>query len=134
MQARLVMSKIEKVENDTSIRIKYARLYHEGLSSLKELILPPLRTDGSHIYTTFPVQYSHRDTLARWLMEHRRDIGIQHLKNCAALPGFQSYDGECPRATSTSKDVILLPTYPRYTEAEIRRNIEVIQEFFHTQR
>lgn len=130
MQARLVMSKIESVENDTSIRIKYARIYHEGLSDLKELILPPLRTDGSHIYTAFPVQYFNRDALARWLMEHRRDIGIQHLKNCAALPGFNNYYGECPRATAVAKEVILLPTYPRYTEGEIRRNIEVIQEFF----
>jgi len=130
MQARLVMSKIERVENDTSIRINYARIYYEGLSGLKELILPPLRTDGSHIYTTFPVQYSHRDALARWLMEHRRDIGIQHLKNCAALPGFKNYFRECPRATSTSEDVILLPTYPRYTEGEIRRNIEAIHAFF----
>ena len=130
MQARLVMSKIERVENDTSIRINCARIYHEGLSGLKELILPPLRTDGSHIYTAFPVQYSHRDALVRWLMEHRRDIGIQHLKNCAALPGFKNYFRECPRATSTSEDIILLPTYPRYTEGEIRRNIEAIHAFF----
>lgn len=130
MQARLVLSKIESVEKDTSVRINYARIYHEALAGLRELVLPPLRTDGSHIYTSFAIQYSNRDALVRWLMEHRRDIGVQHLKNCAALPEFKNYFRECPRATTTSENVILLPTYPRYTEGEIRRNIEVIHAFF----
>ncbi|MFC1830186.1 DegT/DnrJ/EryC1/StrS family aminotransferase, partial [Thermodesulfobacteriota bacterium] len=130
MQARLVSSRIENVENDTAVRMKYASIYHEELADLKELILPPLRTDGSHIYTTFPVQYRKRDSLVRWLTKHRRDIGVQHLKNCAELKAFRDYFRKCPRASAIAEEVILLPTYPRYTEQEVRRNVKVIRTFF----
>jgi len=130
MQARLILRKIGSVEKDTSVRIEYARMYHEGLSDLKALILPPLRLDGSHIYTSFPIQYSHRDRLVRWLMKHRRDIGTQHLRNCAALPEFSDYHRACPVAGAVSREVILLPTYPRYTAEEVKRNIDAIRAFF----
>lgn len=130
MQARLVLSKIKQVERDNITRIKYARIYHEGLSDLSELILPPMRSDGSHIYTSFPVQYHERNSLVRWLMEHRRDVAVQHLKNCADLPAFKKYFRECPNASAAAREVILLPTYPRYSEREVRLNIRLIREFF----
>ena len=130
MQARLVLSKINRVEMDNAERIRYARIYHEGLSDLAKLRLPPLRDDGSHIYTYYPIQYHNRPALIRWIMEHRRDVGAQHLKNCADLPTFQEYYRDCPNARATANEVILLPTYPRYGEGEVRRNIDVIRSFF----
>jgi len=130
MQARLVLSKIDRVEMDNAERVRYARIYYEGLSDLADLILPPLRKDGSHIYTNYPIQYRDRQSLVKWLMEHHRDIGVQHLKNCADLPAFQEYYRDCPNARATANDVILLPTYPRYGEGEVRRNVHVIKSFF----
>jgi perosamine synthetase len=130
MQARLVLSKLDRVENDNAARIRYARMYHEGLSDLPELILPPLKTDGSHIYTCYPIRYSDRRALVRWMMKGRRDVTIQHLKNCADLPAFKEYHRDCPIAGATANEVIMLPTYPRYTEREVSRNIKCIRSFF----
>lgn len=130
MQARLILLGINKVEEDNAIRIRYAQTYHEGLSDLSELILPPLRTDGSHIYTYYPIQFYDRATLIRWMMKHYRDVGKQHLKNCADLPAFKKYYRECPNARKTADEVILLPTYPSYTEKEVKRNIKTIRAFF----
>jgi dTDP-4-amino-4,6-dideoxygalactose transaminase len=129
-QARLVLSGLGNVEKDIHTRIKYAQIYHETLAEIPQLILPPWKADGSHAYTAFPVQYSERNILVRWLMHRRRDIGVQHLKNCADLPAFARYYRDCPRTRVAAKEVILLPTYPRYSEREVRRNSRLIREFF----
>ncbi len=129
MQARLALSRFDCVEEENVIRANYARLYHEGLSDVPGLILPPLRTDGSHIYSYFPIQCRDRHLLVRWMMQNRRDVAIQHLKNCADLPAFKDYYRDCPKSRDTADEVILLPTYPRYTAEQVGRNIEMIRSF-----
>jgi dTDP-4-amino-4,6-dideoxygalactose transaminase len=130
MQARLLLLRLNKVERDNAIRIRYAEIYHEGLADLPKIALPPLRTDGSHIYTYYPIQFHDRASLIRWMMKHYRDVGKQHLKNCADLPAFKEYYRDCPKARKTAEETILLPTYPRYTEEEVQHNIKTIRAFF----
>jgi dTDP-4-amino-4,6-dideoxygalactose transaminase len=130
MQARLVLSRIDSVAHNSAIRIKYAKMYHKGLSGLPGIILPPLRTDGSHIYSYYPIQYGDRNKLLHWMALKCRDIGAQHLKNCADLPAFEDFYRDCPNTRATAEDVILLPTYPEYLESNVKRNIKVIREFF----
>src|SRR6185295_10360169 len=50
MQARLLAPQLREVDQLTQIRIGYARIYDAGLSSIPELVTPPLREDGSHVY------------------------------------------------------------------------------------
>lgn len=130
MQARLLLLKINNVSEDNAKRIQHAKIYKEGLKQLNELILPPFRDDGSHIYTYYPIQYKNRDELIRFMMKNHRDIGPQHLKNCADLPAFKNYYKDCPNCRETANEVILLPTYPRYNQKEIEKNIRVIHAFF----
>ena len=130
MKARLILSRLDFVDQNTDTRTRYAGMYHEGLSGLTELILPPLRTDGSHIYSYFPIQYHDRKKLLYWLALKCRDIGAQHLKNCADLPAFEDFYRDCPNTKATAEQVILLPTYPEYSEGNVERNIRVIREYF----
>ena len=130
VQARMVLRHLERVDSDAAVRIRYSKLYHEGLSGLPDLITPPFRDDGTHVYNYFPVQYHDRAALVRWLMQHRRDVAVQHLKNCASLPSFASEYRPCPNAELTAAEVVLLPNYPEYGEESVRRNIAVIRRFF----
>jgi perosamine synthetase len=129
-QARLALAKIDNVSSDILTRQHYARLYYDGLKKLKKIQLPPFIDDGSHIYTYFPIQFKERKKLIHYFMENHRDIGIQHLKNCAELPAFKPYYRDCPNARKTAEQLILLPTYPRYSEKEVKNNIRVIKSFF----
>ncbi len=130
MQARIVLGQLPDVDDHIRARIAYAKLYHEGLSDIKELGLPPLRTDFSHTYTYFPVQADDRDKLLRHLMREKRDMAAQHLHNCADLPCFSEFYRDCPNARRTARSVILLPTYPRYSKADVERNIGSIRRYF----
>ena len=129
VQARMVLRQLARVDVLAAERIHYAKMYHEGLSDIPGLITPPFREDGSHVYNYFPVQHVHRDVLVRWAMRHGRDMAVQHLKNCAGLPSFASEYRNCPNAEQTAAQVVLLPNYPGYGDASVRRNIDVIRQF-----
>ena len=130
VQARMVLRQLDRVDRDADTRIRYARMYYDGLSGLPGLLTPPFRDDGSYVYNYFPVQYTDRVALVRWAMQHRLDMAVQHLKNCAGLSSFAPEFRDCPDAEATASQVILLPNYPSYREESVRRNIAVIRAFF----
>ena len=63
-------------------------------------------------------------------MQERCDIAAQHLHNCADLECFKEFQRDCPRARATAASVVLLPTYPRYSLADVDRNVAVIRRYF----
>ncbi len=130
LQARLVLRQLARVDEFTRERIERARVYHEGLKDVPELMAAPLRTDFSHMYTYFPVQVDDRNALLRHLMRAGRDVGGQHIKNCADFPAFSAWHRDCPNARKTANAVVLLPTYPRYSLREVDANVRVIREYF----
>ena len=130
VQARMVLRQLDRVDEDAAVRIRYSKLYHEGLSHLPGVITPPFREDGSYVYNYFPIQYANRSDLVRWVMQQRRDLAVQHLKNCASLPAFGPEHRDCPNAELTAAQAILLPNYPSYGEEAVRQNIAVIKEYF----
>ncbi|MBM3778361.1 MAG: hypothetical protein FJW23_09010 [Acidimicrobiia bacterium] len=130
VQARMVLRQLDDVERQAEERIRYARLYHEALRDLPDLLLPPYRDDGSCVYNYVPVQYADRAALVRWVMQRGRDLAVQHLKNCADLPAFASERRECPEAAATARSVILLPNYPGYGQRSVRQTSAAIRSFF----
>jgi dTDP-4-amino-4,6-dideoxygalactose transaminase len=129
-QARLALSQLGRIDAESEIRIKKAALYRKGLSGISGLVLPPEENDSKYIYPVFAVQRQDRKKLLKWLMWHKRDVAAQHLKNCADLASFSAFYRDCPVARKTANEVILLPTYTRYPDAEVKKNIEVIRAFF----
>lgn len=130
MQGRLVLDHINKARRDTAARVEAAKRYHEGLQGLERLTLPPLRTDGSHMYWYYPIQFEDRADLVRYAMENGRDITESYHRNCSDLPCFARWQRDCPNARQTASEVIYLPTYPRYSLNEIDKNIRVIRAYF----
>jgi dTDP-4-amino-4,6-dideoxygalactose transaminase len=129
-QARLGLLQLKNVDRDVKTKIENAHLYYEGLKDIKELILPPLRSDGSHTYLWFPVQYSERGELLRFMFEQGRDIAAGHFTNTADSPRFEEFYRDCPNCRKVEKELFFLPTYPRYPRSEVEKNIEVIRQYF----
>lgn len=130
MQARIVHSQLGGVDEAVRARIRYAERYHAGLGDVPELILPPLRRDFSHTYSYFPIQAPERQDLLRHMMRERCDCAAQHLHNCADLECFAEFQRDCPDARATAASVVLLPTYPRYSDRDVDRNVQVIRSYF----
>jgi dTDP-4-amino-4,6-dideoxygalactose transaminase len=130
LQARLVLRQLARVDEHTRERIERARVYHQGLRDVPEVMVAPLRTDLSHMYTYFPIQVDDRNALLRHLMRSGRDVAGQHIKNCADFPAFREWQRDCPNARKTANSVVLLPTYPRYSMRDVEANVRVIREYF----
>jgi perosamine synthetase len=130
IQASIIRKQLERCERQTQERIATAQLYYNGLKDLPALKLPPMRTDGSHIYFYYPILCEQRDRLAQWMIEEFRDIQVSHHRNCASLPCFSEYQRDCPNAEYAAQSVIYLPTYPGYRQSEVEKNVEVIRHFF----
>jgi len=129
MQARLLMPQIANIDELSRIRVGYARIYDQ-LSSVPEIITPPLREDGSHIYLNYAIQVPDRHALLRYLMQHGRDLTIQHMGNNADYECYARWHRDCPNARATGTSVLLLPSYPGYGEREVQKTVELIQRFF----
>jgi perosamine synthetase len=130
LQARVVLEQIPLVDDRIKTRIAAAQMYHDGLKDIDGLILPPLRTDRSHSYCYFPIQCNERDKLVDHCMRQHRDIGASHHRNCASMACFKDYQRDCPNSEAVARSLVYLPTYPSYTESEIKENIRVIRDFF----
>jgi dTDP-4-amino-4,6-dideoxygalactose transaminase len=130
LQARLILGQLDRVDRDTRKRIEAAKLYYEGLRDIPELILTPMRLNGSHMYWYFTIQYSDRHDLVTYALRKGRDLAESYHRNCADLACFQAWCRDCPRARATANSLIYLPTYPRYSRPEIERNIKVIRTYF----
>jgi perosamine synthetase len=130
LQARLILSQLHNIEPHAELRRKAAEIYHAGLADIPELIIAPLRHDGSHIYWYYPIQYRDRWDLVAHVMRHGRDITMSYHRNCAAMPCFAAFARDCPNTQATADSLIYLPTYPRYSEAEIHRTIKAIRSYF----
>jgi len=130
LQARLGLAKFNRIDEDSRARIERAELYFEGLKGISDLVLPPRRTDFSHTYSYFPIMVPNRERFVRHMMISRRDVAIQHLKNCADMECFAEFRRDCPVARETSRTTVLLPTYPRYSVTEVERTIAATRQYF----
>ena len=129
VQSELAIRQLNRVDADSKARISHAAVYHLALAGLEGLIVPKWYEGLSHIYTYYPIQCSRREVFLRHAMERKRDFAPQYLRNCASIAEFHEFNRDCPNAEAVARELVLLPTYPRYPAAEIQKNIESIHEF-----
>jgi dTDP-4-amino-4,6-dideoxygalactose transaminase len=130
MQARLIIEAMGRVEEDRCLRTELARVYDEGLRDVPDIILPPMRNDGSHVYLSYPIQVPDRHELLRFLTVRGRDLSVQHLANNADAKCYSDYHRDCPNARKTALSVLLLPVYPGYGRRQAERNVALIRKYF----
>jgi dTDP-4-amino-4,6-dideoxygalactose transaminase len=128
-QAGLCLRQLERVDDDSLQRVKRAAYYEATLPRTGTLRIPPLVRDYSHIYTHYAVQHDRREELLQYARMRGRDFSRQHLRNCADFPDFKEFYANCPNARAAARELILLPTYPRYPMREVGKNAEVIADF-----
>ncbi len=129
-QAKIVQRQLLTYEAFIEKRIELAKIYDEGLKDIKEIIIPPLNTDGSHVYAHYAIQAPDRENLIRYLIKNGQDVAIQHLKNCASLTCFSEHHRDCPNAEATASENILMASYARYSKNAVEKNIRLIRDFY----
>ena len=120
------------VKNDEDKRIEYAKIYQNRLNQYAELKFQDNTSSSDNIYTYFPVYLEGMQELRSYLIKNNIDVGPQHYKNTASILSFEDFYKNCSVAERVSKNLLLLPTYPRYGEKNITKLCDLISLFFKT--
>jgi perosamine synthetase len=128
-QARVILRQLGDVEANNRRRIANAERYINGLRG-QPLTLPPLRDDGSSIYTYLCVRFDDRRSVVRYLQQQGRDVAENYHRNCADLDIFKPYYRDCPNARRMSEGLVYLPSYPDLSMMEIDKTVAALRDFF----
>jgi dTDP-4-amino-4,6-dideoxygalactose transaminase len=129
MQARIALRQLEQVDANSHRRRVLARIYHDGLADVPDLIIAPWTEDLSATYTYYVIQHPERQALLKQLFTDGCDLAPGHFKNIAALEAYAEFNRDCLNTEATAKSLIFCPTYPRYSERDVERNVCSIRRF-----
>jgi dTDP-4-amino-4,6-dideoxygalactose transaminase len=145
MQAAVLSVKLKYVEGWNEARrqcaARYDRLFAAaGLTSTggqpenaAPVQLPQPSAHAYHVFHQYVIRAYRRDELREFLTA--RKIGTEiyypiplHLQPCFVYLGYR--EGDLPEAERAAKEVLALPMFPELTEAEQRRVVESIADFY----
>ena len=135
LQAAMLDVKLKHLPEWIERRRELANLYHQGLSDLPELKLPPPpESDGLYfdVYQNYAVRSKERDKLVAHLRESGIEILISwpkpmHYHEALGISHFR-----LPKTEQISNEVLSLPMYPELSDENVEFVIESIHNFYST--
>ncbi len=134
VQAALLRIKLRQLNQWNDERRKIASYYHELLTDVGDLVLPPLGDDDyKPVFHLYVVQTEHRDELQNYLNEHGIGTAIHypipvHLQEAFSKLGY--LPGDFPLAEKLSKTILSLPLWPGLRTDQIERIADTIKHYF----
>lgn len=133
LQAAMLDVKLKYLPQWIERRRELAKLYHQGLSDLPELKLPPPpQSDDSYfdVYQNYVVRSQERDKL----VAHLRESGIEILVSWPKPMHHQKALGlnhfHLPITEQLSNEVLSLPMYPELSNEKAEFVVESIRKFY----
>ena len=117
--------------NDFNKRIRNAEIYFNNLKDINEIMIPEFEKSECNGWINFPILYKKRDSLLRYLFINNRDIAMYYYRDCNQLNIFKEFkNNDLKNIADVVKEIIILPTYPKYQEQQILMNIKIIRKYF----
>jgi dTDP-4-amino-4,6-dideoxygalactose transaminase len=132
LQAAILNAKLPYLKKWTEQRIANAFKYKMFLEGCKDVVLPPITDDGSHVYHLFVIRVKDRNSLAEYLNSKGIETSI-HYPN--ALVNLKPYSNICntndfPVAMKFASEILSLPMFSELTEDQIKYVSDSVIEFF----
>lgn len=135
IQGAVLATKSKYLTQWTRKRRVIARCYHEILTEIEELTLPPERAGSECVYHLYVIQTDKRDELRQFLFENGIDTGIHYpraLHQHAAYKDLGYQENDFPVAEAAAERILSLPIYPELSHAQILYVGDRINTFFKT--
>jgi dTDP-4-amino-4,6-dideoxygalactose transaminase len=132
IQAAILDVKLGHLSEWIERRRQLASLYHQGLSDLEEVKLPPPPSDDRFfdVYQNYVIRSKERDQL----VEHLKSSGIEiliswpkpmHHNEALGLTHFH-----LPKTEQISNEVLSLPMFPELREDQVEFVVDAIRKFY----
>jgi dTDP-4-amino-4,6-dideoxygalactose transaminase len=134
MQAAILRTRLERLDQLNERRRELASLYEEGLRELPlEVVMPATGTVSARHLMVVRVDPPDRDSLTSHLSER----GVQTLVHYPvpthlqpAYAGLGLNEGSCPIAEAAAKSVLSLPLHPAMPENDVASVVRALGEFY----
>ena len=133
LQAAVLNFKLKSFPKDIERRRMIARLYHEGLSNIEALTLPPHPdADTRHfdVYQNYELEANRRDDLRAYLA----DRGVGTIVQWAGTPvhQFQSlgFDIDLPKTDAFFERCLMLPMNVALSDGDVSHVIKSVRDFY----
>ncbi|OCK58342.1 DegT/DnrJ/EryC1/StrS family aminotransferase [Bradyrhizobium sp. LMTR 3] len=132
LQAAILSAKLRHLPQWTRARQSAAAIYDAGLNQIKDLEIPYVASNRTHVYHLYTIQHPHRDDLAN----HLRTNGVQTAINYpVALPFLEAYSRfdhrpeQFPNSHRQQGRILSLPMFAEITADQQNTVIELIHAF-----
>jgi len=135
LAAAIGVEQLRKCDRFWELRQRYAKLYDEGISDVQEITVPPPVNGSQHAWHLYVIQlklerlHINRGEFITLLKE--RGIGASvHFIPLHLHPFYRdrfNYRPESfPNASAAFEQMVSLPIYPKMTESDVQRVIDVV--------
>ena len=131
LQASILNYRLSKLQEVTQKRRINAKSYIDGINN-HNLFIPEEKNSEYNVYHTFVIQTKYRDELKEYLSKNEIDTAIHypvpiHLQPAAKKLGYKV--GDFPVTEKQSKEILTLPVNQYLKINDLKRIINVVNEF-----
>lgn len=133
IQAAILNVKLKYLPKWIERRREIAKIYHEGLSKIPELKLPPPPTKKGpyyDVYQNYVIRVRKRDELLNFLEKNSVETMVSWRIPNHLHPALNLMHFSLPNTEKLSNEVISLPMYPELTDEQVDYVIKVVHDFF----
>jgi dTDP-3-amino-2,3,6-trideoxy-4-keto-D-glucose/dTDP-3-amino-3,4,6-trideoxy-alpha-D-glucose/dTDP-2,6-dideoxy-D-kanosamine transaminase len=134
LQAVVASKVLKTVDQTVEARNKLAKRMDDGLSTLPDQVLLPLRRDGyKHTFSLYMAKFLDRDKLLEYLIDRGIEAKIHykvplHLQKAASALGYKV--GDLVNSESYGKSIMTLPLHQYLNDGQIEFMIDSIRSFY----
>ncbi|MFI0980752.1 DegT/DnrJ/EryC1/StrS family aminotransferase [Streptomyces sp. NPDC021093] len=136
IQACVLLTRLERLEEEIERRAVLAARYTEGLSGIDEVQVPWLRPTvqpGNQVWYVYLAECQRRDELVEFL--ETRGVGTEvyyprPLTQQPVLAGRPGVRHPVPVAEASARRAVGLPMYPDLTEAQVDHVVDAVRAFY----
>mgnify|MGYP006425414277 CR=1 FL=1 len=132
IQAAVLLAKLPHLSDWNQQRRRHADRYDRLLSDLPGVSTPTRRSDGTHVFHLYVIEYARRDTLASFLSERGIATSVHYPVALPFQPCYADYghvQSDFPHAAAATDRILSLPMFPEMTEKEEAYVANAIQDF-----
>lgn len=129
IQAAVLDVKLKHLDNDNQKRREISKYYRKNIKNPK-IILPKVSDENSHVWHVFAVRTQNRDDFQKYLTENEIQTIIHYPTPPHKQGAYKEWNNlSYPITEEIHKTIISLPISPVMTEEEVKRVVEVVNEY-----
>ena len=133
IQGNILNRKLDYILDWTNRRQEIAKIYSRKLKNVKELHLPKIDSNASHVFHLYVVLANQRDALKQYLQDNGIGTALHYPNLLPLLDCYKSLNykqSDFPVGSKNAKMILSLPMFPELTDVEIDYVCEKIKSFY----